>query len=66
MSANPAAVAQKFTFSLDNNFAAGAIQIDPSSHPELLAVMAAGGKLPDGDVLLVGVDLQVALADGGY
>jgi hypothetical protein len=48
--------AQKFSFSLDNNFATGSIQIDPASHPELLVA----GPLPDSDIVLGGADLQVA------
>jgi hypothetical protein len=53
-------MAQKFTFSLDHNLATGAIQLDPSAHPELLAVFVGNGKLPDGDNLIEGGDLQVA------
>jgi hypothetical protein len=53
-------MAQKFTFSLDHNFATGTIQLDPSAHPELLASLANNGKLPDGDNLIEGGDLQVA------
>src|SRR5215472_8398976 len=53
-------MAQKFTFSLDRNLATGAIQLDPSAHPELLASLANNGKLPDGDNLIEGDDLEVA------
>jgi hypothetical protein len=51
---------QKFTFSLDHNLASGAIQLDPSAHPELAASIAANDSLPAGDNLIEGADLQVA------
>ena len=53
--------AQKFTFSLDPNLAQGAVQLDPNSHPELLATLAdASANLPPGDVILVGEELSAA------
>src|ERR1700683_1309743 len=52
--------AQKFTFSLDHNFATGAIQIDPTSNPGLLASLSnPNAILPAGDNLIAGGDLQV-------
>lgn len=52
---------QTFTFSLDHNFATGAIQIDPSSQPQLLAALVtSGGALPGNDVVLAGASLQIA------
>jgi hypothetical protein len=60
-SPKPAPISQKFTFSLDNNFAQGAVQLDPNSHPELLAALLdPNATLPAGDLILVGGDLSVA------
>ena len=53
--------AHQFIFTLDQGLAKGAIQIDPGSHPELLAALVGpGAQLPTGDVLLIGGDLSVA------
>src|SRR5215468_7620265 len=61
MAGDAALAAQKFRFSVDNNFATGAIQIDPASNPALLATLVDENKpLPDGDVLLIGGELSVA------
>jgi hypothetical protein len=51
---------QKFSFSLDHNIATGAVDIDPSSNPELLASLATDGPLPAGDHFIAGGHLQVA------
>ena len=60
-SPKPAPIPQKFTFPLDNNFAQGAIELDPNSHPELLAALIdPNAILPAGDLTLVGADLSVA------
>ena len=53
--------AHKFTFSLDHNFATGAIQIDPASNPALLTALAdPNASLPSGDTVVAGGDLQVS------
>ncbi len=60
-SSNPAPGAQKFTFSLDQNFAQGAVQIDSNSHPELLAALLdPNATLPAGDNVIAGGDLSAA------
>src|SRR3974390_2717398 len=59
--ATPAVDIKKFTFSLDQDFAQGAIQLDPSSHPELLtSLLNPDQSLPPGDVTIIGADLSVA------
>jgi hypothetical protein len=60
-SSNPAPGPQKFTFSLDQNYAQGAIQLDSNSHPELLAALLdPNATLPAGDNLIAGGNLSVA------
>jgi hypothetical protein len=51
---------KQFTFSLDHDLATGAIQLDPSSHPELLVSLSTNADLPDGDHLIEATDLRVA------
>src|SRR5947209_4284229 len=59
--AGEAKAAPKFVFSLDQKFAQGAIQLDPSSHPELLtSLLDPNAALPTGDVTIGGVNLSVA------
>ncbi len=57
-------MAQKFTFSLDHNLATGAIQLDPSAHPELLASLANTSKtiFPP---TIVSTDFLFGNSDGG-
>jgi len=51
---------QNFTFSLDRDLATGAVQLDPSAHPELAKSLLNNAALPDGDNVIEGADLQVA------
>ena len=51
---------QNFTFALDPELAIGAVQLDPSAHPELLKSLLDNAALPDGDNVIEGADLQVA------
>jgi hypothetical protein len=53
-------VPSKLTFTLDKDFASGAIEIDSGSNPALLAAFATGGPLPEADVILAGADVQLA------
>ena len=49
-----------FSFSLDGNFAKGAIELDPASQPQMLqALLDPNQPLPPGDVVLIGGDLSV-------
>lgn len=57
----PTLGAKKFTFSLNGVEAAGAFQLDPGSHPELLkSLIDPKAPLPSGDVLVAGGDLSIA------
>lgn len=53
--------AEKFNFTLDPSFAQGTVQLEASSHPELLtALLDPASPLPPGDNLIVGGDLSIA------
>src|SRR4051812_21593137 len=51
---------QNFTFSLDPDLATGAVQLDPSAHPDLLESLLNNAELPEGDNVIEGANLQVA------